>query len=69
MVDKELLSRKIKKLREYIAELEAAGDINWEKYTQDVRSRAFIERYLHLDQTMDPVRFSPGRSEERTVRP
>ncbi|MBU0464893.1 MAG: DUF86 domain-containing protein [Proteobacteria bacterium] len=48
MVDKELLSRKISNLSYYISELKGAKDINWEKYTSDLRSKAFIERYLHL---------------------
>ena len=48
MVDKELLSRKISNLSCYISELKNAKDINWKKYTTDSRSRAFVERYLHL---------------------
>ena len=48
MVDKELLSRKISNLSYYISELKRAKDINWKKYTSDSRSRAFVERYLHL---------------------
>lgn len=48
MVDKELLSRKISHLSHYISELNNAEDINREKYTTDSRSRAFVERYLHL---------------------
>lgn len=48
MVDKELLSRKISNLSQYISELKNAEDIDWEKYTTDSRSRAFVERYLHL---------------------
>ncbi len=48
MVDKELLSRKISKLREYLSELRKSADITWEKYQSDVRSKAFVERYLHL---------------------
>ncbi len=48
MVDKELISRKISNLSDYIACLEKAEDINWEKYKSDDRSRAFVERYLHL---------------------
>ena len=48
MVDKELLSRKISNLSYYISELKSAKDINWKKYTSDSRSRAFVERYLHL---------------------
>ncbi len=48
MVDKELLSRKLSKLREYLTELRKSTDITWEKYQADVRSKAFVERYLHL---------------------
>ena len=48
MVDRELLSRKLSNLSNYINELQMADDINWEKYTVDPRSKAFVERYLHL---------------------
>lgn len=48
MVDIELLSRKISHLSHYISELQSAEDINWEKYSTDPRSKAFVERYLHL---------------------
>ena len=48
MVDKELLSRKISQLREYLTALRKAEDITWEKYQQDIRARAFAERYIHL---------------------
>ena len=48
MVDKELLSRKISNLLYYIRQLQAADDINRGKYTADPRSKAFVERYLHL---------------------
>ena len=48
MVDAELLSRKISNLSHYISELQSAEDINWEKYSTDTRSKAFVERYLHL---------------------
>jgi len=48
MVDAELLSRKISHLRHYISELRNAEDITWEKYLNDPRSKAFVERYLHL---------------------
>ena len=48
MVDKELLSRKLSFLQNYVSELKQADDINWEKYTVDPRTRAFVERYLHL---------------------
>lgn len=48
MVDKELLSRKISRLREYLTALRKANDITWAKYKADLRTRAFVERYLHL---------------------
>ena len=48
MVDKELLSRKLSFLQEYLTELQAADDITWEKYSTETRTRAFVERYLHL---------------------
>ena len=48
MVDRELLLRKTSNLLYYIHQLQEAGDIDWEKYTTDPRSKAFVERYLHL---------------------
>ena len=48
MVDKELLSRKLSRLRSYVEVLKRAEDITWEKYRSDVRAKAFVERYLHL---------------------
>ena len=48
MVDRELLSRKLSNLSNYINELQMADDINLEKYTVDPRSKAFVERYLHF---------------------
>jgi hypothetical protein len=48
LVDKELLSRKVSRLRSYIEVLKGAEDINWEKYQSDLRVKAFVERYLHL---------------------
>lgn len=48
MVDKELLSRKISQLREYVAVLKNTRDITWTKYEKDLRARAFVERYLQL---------------------
>lgn len=55
MVDKELVSRKLSRLRAYVDELRRAQDINWEKYRTDLRSRAFVERYIHLaiEEVMD----------------
>ena len=48
MVDKELISRKISQLRNYVQQLETSSDITWDNYTTDIRSKAFVERYLHL---------------------
>lgn len=48
MVDTDLLSRMVSNLSYYISELQSAEDINWEKYLTDSRSKAFVERYLHL---------------------
>ena len=48
MVDNELISRKLSRLQAYVDELKEANDITWEKYQSDVRSKAFVERYLHL---------------------
>ena len=48
MVDKELLSRKLSQLREYLVALRNAEDITWKKYEEDLRARAFVERYLQL---------------------
>lgn len=48
MVDKELISRKISQLREYVSVLKNAEDITWNKYKEDLRARAFVERYLQL---------------------
>ena len=55
MVDKELLSRKLSRLRSYVDGLKGAEDIDWEKYQDDPRARAFVERYLHLaiEEVMD----------------
>jgi uncharacterized protein YutE (UPF0331/DUF86 family) len=48
MVDKELLSRKLSRLQNYIDVLKSAEDITWQKYRDDLRTKAFVERYLHL---------------------
>ena len=48
MVDKELLSRKLSRLQNYVDVLKTAEDINWQKYRDDLRIKAFVERYLHL---------------------
>lgn len=48
MVDIELISRKLSRLQSYVDELKAATDITWEKYRSDLRTKAFVERFLHL---------------------
>jgi uncharacterized protein YutE (UPF0331/DUF86 family) len=48
MVDKELVSRKVSRLRGYVDELRRAEDITWAKYRSDLRAKAFVERYIHL---------------------
>jgi uncharacterized protein YutE (UPF0331/DUF86 family) len=55
MVDKELLSRKLSRLRSYVEALKSAEDIDWGKYQSDLRARTFVERYLHLaiEEVMD----------------
>ena len=55
MVDKELLSRKLSRLRSYVEALKYAEDIDWGKYQSDLRARTFVERYLHLaiEEVMD----------------
>jgi len=48
MVDVELISRKLSRLQGYVDELKASTDITWEKYRSDLRTKAFVERFLHL---------------------
>jgi uncharacterized protein YutE (UPF0331/DUF86 family) len=48
MVDKELVSRKLSNLRLYVDALRRAEDITWDKYRSDLRTKAFVERYIHL---------------------
>jgi len=48
MVDIAVISRKLSRLQSYVDELKAASDITWQVYRHDLRSRAFVERYLHL---------------------
>ncbi|MDW7711692.1 MAG: DUF86 domain-containing protein [Deferrisomatales bacterium] len=48
MVDQDLVSRKVSFLRGYVDELRQASDVTWEKYQADPRSKAFVERYVHL---------------------
>lgn len=48
MGDPELISRKLSRLQGYVDELKKATDITWEVYQSDLRSKAFVERCLHL---------------------
>ena len=48
MVNEEVILRKIKRLQEYVNELRQAKDITWEKYNNNIRDRAFVERYVHI---------------------
>ncbi|GAB4271697.1 MAG: hypothetical protein Kow0092_26530 [Deferrisomatales bacterium] len=48
MVDREVISRKLSRRKTYLGELRRARDITWQRYETDVRSRAFVERYVHL---------------------
>ena len=48
MIDKEVISRKVSQLLDYVDALERGRDIDWEKYQEDIRAKAFVERYLHL---------------------
>ena len=47
-VTEEVISRKLARILGYVDALRKADDISWETFTQDIRSRAFVERYLHL---------------------
>lgn len=69
---KEPLSRKLSNLSNYIKELKKADDINWQKYTVDPRSRAFVERYcepscfiLSLARAHRLQRLTPGVERKR----
>ncbi|MBW1852228.1 MAG: DUF86 domain-containing protein [Deltaproteobacteria bacterium] len=48
MVNEEVILRKIKRLQEYVNALRQAKDITWEKYRNNIRDRAFVERYVHI---------------------
>ena len=48
MIDVGLLSRKISQLQNYLAELRKSDDITWQEYQTDLRSKAFVERFIHL---------------------
>jgi uncharacterized protein YutE (UPF0331/DUF86 family) len=44
----EVISRKLARIQEYVDALGRSDDIDWETFCRDIRSRAFVERYLHL---------------------
>ena len=48
MVNGDVIIRKLSKLKEYVDELRLANDINWDEYRKNTRSRAFVERYIHI---------------------
>lgn len=48
MVNADVIVRKLSKLREYVDGLRLADDISWEVYRKNARSRAFVERYIHI---------------------
>ncbi|MBU0985758.1 MAG: DUF86 domain-containing protein [Proteobacteria bacterium] len=48
MVNHDVIMKKLSKLKEYVNELRQAKDITWEKYQKDIRTRAFVERYIHI---------------------
>lgn len=48
MINKEVVLRKIKRLRQYVNELRQANDITWETYRKNIRDKAFVERYIHI---------------------
>ena len=48
MVNKSIVNSALETIRFNIGELKKADDINWEKYQDDIRSRRFIERSLHV---------------------
>ena len=48
MVDRLLLEKILGDIRANVRELEKAKDITWELYQDDVRTRRFVERTLHI---------------------
>ena len=48
MVNEDVIIRKLSKLKEYVDELRLANDISWDEYQKNTRSRAFVERYIHI---------------------
>ena len=48
MVDKEIFDSLCISIRRYLQELYQAQDIDWQKFTQDNRSKRFVERVLQI---------------------
>jgi uncharacterized protein YutE (UPF0331/DUF86 family) len=48
MVNGDVIVRKLSRLKETVDELRNADDISWDEYQRNTRSRAFVERYLHI---------------------
>ncbi len=44
----EVISRKLAKIRQVVGALQAAKDVTWKVFQEDIRARAFVERYLHM---------------------
>lgn len=44
----EVISRKLARIQDDVRALREAHDITWAVFQQDIRARAFVERYLHL---------------------
>ncbi len=48
MVDKDVLQRKLQKMQEYLGEIEAYSDLNWEEYQSNKQTRRAVERLIQL---------------------
>lgn len=48
MVNGDIIERKLSRLQATVDELRNADDISWDEYQRNARSRAFVERYLHI---------------------
>jgi uncharacterized protein YutE (UPF0331/DUF86 family) len=48
MANGEIIERKLSRLAAYLDELRKAEDISWTEYQSNARSRAFVERYIHI---------------------
>ncbi len=48
MVNSDVIIRKLSKLKDHVDELRMADDIDWNEYQTNARSRAFVERYIHI---------------------